>query len=115
MIVRSPFDGEFVTPRSAIMEKNYKLIFDWHGSLRLFDLDKDLEENHNLAAEMPELTMDLYKKLISWMEKEVDQQYWPIHNPDYNPEKEVRTDAPFVDLYKAYTAGEDIMELAHMN
>ncbi len=115
VIVRSPFDGEFVTPRSAIMEKNYKLIFDWHGSLRLFDLDKDLEENHNLAAEMPELTMDLYKKLISWMEKEVDQQYWPILNPDYNPEKEVRTDAPFVDLYEAYKQGKDLIDIAHMN
>ena len=109
----SPFDGYNLTPRSAIMEKNYKLILDWHGRLKLFDMEKDLEENHNLAGEMPELTLDLFGKLIAWMEAEIAPQYWPVHNPDYNPEKEVRTDAPFVDLYRAYKEGKDIVELAH--
>ena len=113
VIVYSPFDGQFLTPRSAIMEKNYKLIFDWHGRLKLFDLEKDLEETHNLAAEMPELTRDLYGKLISWLEEEVDRQYWPVLNPDYNPDQEVRNDAPFVDLYQAYTEGSDVVELAN--
>lgn len=113
--VLSPFDGQYLTPRSAIMEKNYKLIFDWQGRLKLFDLETDLEENYNLASEMPEKTMDLFKKLISWLEEEVDRQYWPVINPEYNPENEVRKNAPFVDLYQAYKAGEDIMELAHLN
>ena len=65
------------------------------------------------AGEMPELTLDLFGKLIAWMEAEIAPQYWPVHNPDYNPEKEVRTDAPFVDLYRAYKEGKDIVELAH--
>lgn len=111
--VYSPFDGQYLTPRSAIMEKNYKLIFDWHGRLKLFDLNKDLEEKHNLAAEMPELTQDLYGKLISWLEEEVDQQYWPLHNPDYNAKKEARAEAPFVDLYRAYKQGNNVLDLAH--
>jgi arylsulfatase A-like enzyme len=112
--VFSPFDGQYLTPSSAIMEINYKLIFDWHGRLKLFDLEKDLEEKHNLAAEMPEKTLDLFTKLMNWMEEEIDQQYWPPLNPDYNPEKEVRTDAPFVNLYQAYKQGEDIIALAHI-
>jgi arylsulfatase A-like enzyme len=111
--VYSPFDGQFLTPRSCIMEGNYKLIFDWQGRLKLFDLAKDLEENHNLAKEMPEKTKDLYGKLMSWMEENVDRQYWPKLNPDYNPSREVRKDAPFVDIYTAYKAGRDIVELAH--
>jgi len=113
--VLSPFDGQFLTPRSAIMEKNYKLMLDWHGRLKLYDLENDLEENHNLAAEKPELTLELYGKLISWLEKEVDRQYWPVINPDYDPGKEVRTDAPFVDLYQAYKEGKDLMKIAHLD
>lgn len=111
--VYSPFDGQFLTPRSAIMEDNYKLIFDWHGRLKLFDLENDLKEEHNLAARMPEKTMYLYGKLISWLEEEVDGQYWPQPNPEYNPEEEVRAEAPFVDLYKAYRAGENILAIAN--
>ena len=111
--VFSPFDGQYLTPRSAIMEKNFKLILDWHGRLKLYDLENDMKENHNLAAEMPELTLDLYGKLISWLEEEVARQYWPVPNPDYNPGKEVRTDAPFVDLYQAYKEGKDIIDIAH--
>ncbi len=111
--VFSPFDGQYLTPRSAIMEENYKLILDWHGRLKLFDLEKDLEEKHNLAAEMPEKTLDLYTKLISWLEEEVDRQYWPVLNPDYDAAKEVRNDAPFVNLYQAYKEGKDIVQLAN--
>ncbi|MEN8157165.1 MAG: sulfatase [Bacteroidota bacterium] len=111
--VYSPFDRQFLTPRSAIMEKNFKLIFDWHGTLRLFDLEADPEENHNLVSVMPEKTLELYGKLINWLEEEVDRQYWPVLNPDYNPEKEVRSDAPFVDLYQAYKEGKDILKLSH--
>jgi len=109
----SPFDGQYLTPRSAIMEGKYKLIFDWHGRLKLFDLENDLEENHNLAAEMPELTPELFGKLANWLEENIDEQYWPVLNPDYDASKEIREDAPFVDLYKAYKEGENIVELAH--
>jgi arylsulfatase A-like enzyme len=111
--VYSPFDGQFLTPRSAIMEHNYKLIFDWHGRLKLFDIEKDLEENHNLAREMPDKTEDLYRKLMTWLEGNVDPQYWPKHNPDYDPRREVRKDAPFVDLYRACKEGQDFVQMAH--
>lgn len=111
--VYSSFDGQFLTPRSAIMENNYKLIFDWQGRLKLFDLDKDPEENHNLAKEMPEKTEAMYRELMIWLEQNVEKQYWPKPNPDYKPRKEVRKDAPFVNIYRAYKEGKDIVELAH--
>jgi arylsulfatase A-like enzyme len=111
--VYSPFDGQFLTPRSAIMQENYKLIFDWHGRLKLFDLDKDMEENHNLAGEMPEKAEAMYRELMIWLEENVDKQYWPKLNPDYKPRREARKDAPFVDIYRAYKAGKDIIKLAN--
>ena len=111
--VYSPFDGEFLTPRSAIMEDNFKLIFDWHGRLKLFDIKNDIEENYNLVQEMPEKTREMYGKLMTWLDENVDKQYWPVLNPEYDASKEVRKDAPFIDLYKAWKEGKDIVELTH--
>jgi len=109
--VLDPFDMKPLDPHSAIMEDNYKLIFDWHGRLRLFDLENDIGEEHNLAFEMPEKTMDLFRKLVSWLESEVEEQYWPKLNPDYNPDLQVRKDVPFVELIREYKEGKDIITL----
>jgi hypothetical protein len=108
--VYSPFDGEFLTPHSAIMEGDYKLIFDWQGRLKLFNIKNDMKENHNLIHEMPEKTTKMYSTLMNWLEKNVDKQYWPVLNPDYDPAKEVRNDAPFVNFYKAWKEGEDFIK-----
>lgn len=109
--IYSPFDGYYLTPHSAIMEKNYKLIYDWHGRIYLFDIKKDISESHNLARKMPEKTKNMFKKLITWLESNTDSQYWPKENPEYNSEQEVRDNTPFVNLYKAYKKGEDILML----
>jgi len=108
--VRNPFDMKPLTPHSAIMEGNYKLIFDWHGKLRVFDLENDIGEENNLAFEMPDKTMELFGKLISWLESEVELRYWPTLNPDYDPGQQGRED-PFVDLVGAYKEGKDILSL----
>jgi arylsulfatase A-like enzyme len=54
----------------AIREGNWKLL---RGGDReyLFDLEKDIEEKHNLAAEQPELVERLRSKLRAWS-KELD-------------------------------------------
>ena len=113
VVVLNPFDMKPLDPHSAIMEGNFKLIFDWQGSLKLFDLETDIGEEHNLASEMPEKTKDLFTKLLAWLESDVDHHYWPTLNPDYDPSKQVRKDAPFVDLYDAYKKGKNIVELAN--
>ncbi len=112
--VYSPFDGNFLTPRSAIMEGNFKLIFDWHGHLRLFDVAADLTESNNLAGEQPDRTLRMFSNLIVWLEENVAPQYWPVINPDYDAAKEVRKDSPFVDLYRAHKSGEDVLALANL-
>jgi hypothetical protein len=47
------------------------------------------------------------------MEGNIQEQYWPVINQDYDPLQEMRLDAPFVDLYTAYKEGKDIINLAH--
>jgi arylsulfatase A-like enzyme len=112
VIYNSPFDKLPLQPRSAIREGDYKLIFDWHGRLHLFDIQNDPYEQNNLAKELPEKTNDLFAKLMSWLEKDVNKAYWPYLDQAYNPEKEERSVA-FVNLIEAYQNGASIAEIAN--
>lgn len=56
---------------SAILRDNYHLIYFWETQeRRLYDVSKDVAECHNLADEMPELTLqfaaELTDSLISY-------------------------------------------------
>lgn len=70
------------TPVSAIRDKNWKLLHyldDNH--LELYDLDADLGETKNLAAEKPELVLALKAKLENWKTEVGAQGIVP--NPGY--------------------------------
>jgi arylsulfatase A-like enzyme len=97
--VKHPDDGFQLTPHSAIREGDFKLIFDWHGRLQLYDLGSDWREEHNLAEAMPAKAKTLFKDLNRWLDKNVAVKYTPALNPDYDPATEVR-EHPFVDLRK---------------
>lgn len=97
--VTSPDDGLPPAPQSAIREGDFKLIFDWSGKLFLFDLKNDWREEHNLADAQPAKAKDLFKKLNTWLDKNVAVKYTPLLNPNYDPAKESRP-RPFVDLRK---------------
>jgi len=87
-------------PHSAIRVGDYKLIWDWHGKLELFDISKDPYEAHDLSATMPEKRDELMKQLQSWIKENVASRYLPILNPDYEPSKDKRP-YPFIDMSKA--------------
>jgi len=65
-------------PSGAIRRRNYKLI-EWFeksidgietpGALQLYDLERDISEQHDISKEQPQLTMQLYNDLKSWREK----------------------------------------------
>lgn len=97
VIYNSPYDGLPLTPHSAIREGDFKLIFDWYGRLHLYNLEKDPYEKNNLSEEKTALTQKLFKKLMVWLDVNVEDRYFPKLNPDYNAEKEVRN-KPFKNL-----------------
>ncbi|MBC6996598.1 sulfatase-like hydrolase/transferase [Neolewinella lacunae] len=97
VIYNSPYDGFPLTPHSAIREGDAKLIFDWHGRLHLYDLARDPYEKTDLAAQDTLTTQRLFRKLHTWLVEHVDERYWPVLNPDYDPTQEVRKD-PFQNL-----------------
>ena len=66
-----------------------------------------------ISKDYPEKTREMFAMLMNWLEENVDSQYWPVPNPEYDPSKESREDAPFTDLYRAWKEGMDIIELAN--
>ena len=72
------------TPYSAMRKGKYKLIeFFEDGKLELYNLEKDIGEDDNLAKVEPEMLKELHQELQSWRE-EVGAQY-PTENPVYEP------------------------------
>ncbi len=75
------------TPGCSLRAGDYKLIeFFEDGQLELYNLRKDIEEKHNLAAKEPGLTKKLHKMLVNWR-KSVEAKI-PQPNPNY--EKEIK-------------------------
>jgi len=68
-------------PSSAIREGKYKLIvFFESNKMELYDLDKDISEQTNLADKLPKVRDRLYKKLKKWW-KEVDASFPDGYTP----------------------------------
>jgi len=57
------------TPAGAVRCGQYKLLeFFEDGRLELYDLEADIGEQRNLAAEKPDLAKQLHGKLVAWRE-----------------------------------------------
>lgn len=112
VIYNNPYDGLNLTPHSAMREGDYKLIFDWHGRLKLFNIREDISETNNLAKEMPELTNKMFDKLMVWLKENAKETYWPKVNPAYNIANEAH-DVPFVNLVEVYEKGGNVASYAH--
>ena len=70
------------TPACAIRCGDYKLIEHFEDSrLELYNLREDISEEHDLAADEPELVRDLHQKLAAW--RESIEAKIPEPNADY--------------------------------
>ena len=105
VIVKSPVDGLPSAPSSAIREGDWKLIFDWSGAMRLFNIAEDPFEKNERSVELPEKAIAMFRMLNDWIDANVDVKYTPALNPTYDPSKEART-RPFVDLRRKYLGDE---------
>lgn len=97
VVVKHPDNGLPLTPHSGIRVGDYKLLWDWHGKLTLYDIEKDPFEANDLSLTMPEMRDQLMKQLQSWLKGNVEPRYMPIRNPDYDGTKDTRR-YPFVDM-----------------
>jgi arylsulfatase A-like enzyme len=64
----------------GVREGNWKYIYDLrYGTEELFDLDRDPDEQHNLASSQPERCTRLRQRLAAWTEAN-RRQYEKIGN-----------------------------------
>jgi arylsulfatase A-like enzyme len=105
VIVKNPEDGLPSAPSSAIRQGDWKLIYDWSGKLRLYNIKADPFEKNELSESMPQKAELLFHQLNDWLDANVEVEYMPALNPDYDPTKESRS-RPFIDLRRKYL-GED--------
>lgn len=74
------------TPASAIRQGNWKLIeFYETGASELYDLGRDLAEQHNLAASQPDRVDAMKTALQQWRKRSGARQ--PETNPNYDPQR----------------------------
>lgn len=72
------------TPHSAVRAGDWRLVeFYEDGRAELYNLKDDVGEERDLAAEMPEKTKELRRKLHDWRAAVGAQD--PTPNPDYDP------------------------------
>ncbi|WP_197168112.1 sulfatase [Neorhodopirellula pilleata] len=74
------------TPASVIRQGDWKLIeFLEDSSIELYNLRDDLSEQHNLAANQPDLVRELRAALEAWRQRVGAKM--PTPNPDYDPQR----------------------------
>jgi len=105
VIVVNPDAGHPAAPHSTIREGDWKLLFDWSGAMKLYNIALDPFERDELSARHPEKALQLFRKLNDWLDANVAVKYLPALNADYDRAREVR-DRPFVDLRSEYLGGD---------
>ena len=76
------YHGSGTKPSAAIRSTNYKLI-EWmeDGQIELYDLEKDIAEQHNLASQLPDKAKELHLELRAW-QRDIGALF-PVKNPDF--------------------------------
>lgn len=95
--VRHPNYNLPLTPTSAIRKGDFKMIWDWHGKLELYNIIDDPFEHSDLSTSNPQLTQALFNELHAWLNINVQEHYMPRLNPEYDESKDQRP-YPFKDL-----------------
>ena len=74
------------TPAGVVRKGPWKLIEFFEGhALELYNLDMDISEKNNLAAQMADKTAELHKLMQQWR-KDIDAPVPTRLNPKYDPE-----------------------------
>lgn len=86
-----------LTPHTGMRKGDYKLLWDWHGKVELYDIVNDPYEKRDLSEQLPEVNNAMLKEMQGWLRKNVKPHYMPQRNADYDATKDNRR-YPFRDL-----------------
>jgi N-acetylgalactosamine-6-sulfatase len=61
-------DGGYLPPALAVRDGDWKLLVDHHGTAaQLYNIPKDIGEEHDVAAEHPEVVKSLTDQALAWL------------------------------------------------
>jgi arylsulfatase A-like enzyme/predicted GH43/DUF377 family glycosyl hydrolase len=82
----------------AILRKgDYKLHYDYHGKVELYNIGEDISEKNDLIKNKPGLAYDMLVQLTNWLKDNCNEAYLPVANPNFDPMGELPY-GPYVPL-----------------
>ncbi len=81
---------------ATLRKGDYKLHYDYHGKVELYNMAADITESNNLAVKQPERAHAMLVQLTDWLKANCNANYLPKPNPDFNPDKDKY--GPYVPL-----------------
>jgi arylsulfatase A-like enzyme len=80
-------DAPALPPMSAVRKGDYKLIWNHHGYLELYDLKEDIAETTDISEKFPDRAIEMFELLESWIKENVEPRYQTSPNPEFDPEE----------------------------
>ena len=70
---------------ATLREGDYKLHYDYQGKVELYNIAKDMFEEHDLVPAQPKLALAMLDRLTEWLAAHCNPAYLPKPNPKYDP------------------------------
>jgi len=70
---------------ATLRKGDYKLHYDYHGKIELYNISEDISEANDLAPTHPRLALDMLAQLTNWLTTNCNKVYLPTANPQFNP------------------------------
>jgi arylsulfatase A-like enzyme len=71
---------------ATLRRGDYKLHYDYHGKIELYNIAEDMFEKNDLAGTEPKLALDMLVQLTDWLQANCNEAYLPKANPRFNPD-----------------------------
>jgi arylsulfatase A-like enzyme len=71
---------------AVLRQGDFKLHYDYHGKVELYNIAADLSEKNDLARAQPKLARAMLDELTGWLQANCNPAYLPRANPDFNPQ-----------------------------
>jgi len=71
---------------ATLRKGDYKLHYDYHGKVELYNIANDIGEQNDLTNSNPKLAYEMLVQLTDWLESNCNESYLPKRNPKFDPE-----------------------------
>ena len=88
---------------ATLRKGDYKLHYDYHGKVELYNIAEDMFEQNNLVKNQPMMAHDMLVQLTDWLKANCNETYLPVANSDFDSKGELPY-GPYIPLEKLKTS-----------